>query len=272
MSYAPGAQPGDGMIARAYAAAINAPRLQPHRQATGIMLVSGHGQQDPALGALLAEQTTGPIGTTHLSANAELGDLAVLKSGYEIIVLDLGPEDSPTALCRQLARVGNTAAIVILSPRDESPEVVGALDGGAVDYIVKPYRRYELAARIRNAIRGACGRLEASTNIGPFWFSAQTRTLTVRRSGTCVGLSALEAEVLKMLLRAPGSSVAREALENHLWSAGTSDRRSTLSTIVWRLRRKLATEPDGPRILRHSRAGYTLLDWSAPRAAGTPLS
>ena len=265
MSFAPFSPLGDEAPLMLPAPADTVRRPQAARQAAGIMIVSSPGQDDPTLTALLAGQTTGPIGLAALDPDAGFGCMADLRSGYDVILLNLDRAAHPALLCRQMARAGIMAAIVVLSPRDESPEIVGALDAGAVDYIIKPYRRYEFAARIRNAIRGTRGRLDPSTNIGPYWFSSQTRTLTVRHSGRSISLSTLEADVLKALLREPGHAVSREALEVRLWTNGTPDRRSTLSTIVWRLRRKLASEPDGPHILRHSRAGYTLLDW-----IGTP--
>ena len=198
-------------------------------------------EDDPAIGEQLAEVLTGQ---GHHIRHARTGRQAldeITRAGtVDLILLDLGlPDIDGTALCRQLRSALPDTTIVILTARAEEIDVVLGLDAGADDYLTKPFRLAELAARIRAHLRRASpGRAHAPLQVGRLRIDPSSRRATVDDQE--LRLRPKEFDLLTALATAAGHALTREQLMSEVWDENWSGSTKTLDMHVMALRRKLA--------------------------------
>lgn len=171
---------------------------------------------------------------------------------HDAIILDLMlPElDGMTVLSR-LRQRGRTTPVLILTARGELDDRVAGLDGGADDYLAKPFAFEELLARLRAIVRRGQG--AASNVICIDDLEVDTLAKTVRRGGRAITLSAREYAVLEYLARRPGRTVTRDQLLDALYEPGDEPASNVIDVYIGQLRRKLDT--DQQRRLIHTRRG-----------------
>ncbi len=169
--------------------------------------------------------------------------LVMYRSGtVDLVLLDLGlPDGDGLGLCRTLREDGCPAAVVVLTARAGETDAVAALDSGADDYVVKPFRTQELLARIRAHLRRRaggvdevrCGDLRLDLAARRAWFSDVELVLRPK-----------ELDLLAVLVSEAGTAVRRERLMDEVWDAHWSGSTKTLDVHVANLRRKLADAGD----------------------------
>ena len=207
---------------------------------------------------------------TMLRANAyQVVEAATAREGLaqaagrnpELILLDLGlPDADGVEVARQL-RLTTRAPIIVLSARGREPDKVAALDGGADDYLTKPFGAPELLARIRVALRRAAapddGLLE------PVFVSGALRVDLARREitsdGAPVHLTPTEYKLLAALIRNAGRVVTHRQLLHDVWGANYEQQTHYLRVYMAQLRHKLEPDPTRPRLLTtEAGVGYRL--------------
>jgi two-component system KDP operon response regulator KdpE len=208
---------------------------------------------------------------TMLRANAyQVVEAATAREGLaqaagrnpELILLDLGlPDADGVEVARQL-RLSTRAPIIVLSARGREPDKVAALDGGADDYLTKPFGAPELLARIRVALRRSAapddGLLEPVFASGPLRADLARREITVR--GEPVHLTPTEYKLLAALIRNAGRVVTHRQLLHDVWGANYEAQTHYLRVYMGQLRHKLETDPTRPRLLTtEAGVGYRLL-------------
>jgi DNA-binding response OmpR family regulator len=174
----------------------------------------------------------------------------------DLVVLDLGlPRLDGVEVCRRLRAEGDVP-ILMLTARAETEDRVGGLDSGADDYLVKPFERTELLARIRALLRRRPPRGAALLEVADLTLNPDTRE--VSRGGRELELTNREFELLEYLMRNERLVVSREQLLDDVWGYDPTAATNTIDVFVSNLRRKL--EADGePRLLHTKRgAGYVL--------------
>jgi len=174
----------------------------------------------------------------------------------DAVVLDLGlPGLDGLEVCRQLRDDGDVP-ILILTARDGVDARVEGLDSGADDYLVKPFERQELLARIRALLRRRPPRGSAFVVVGDLKLNPDTRE--VARGDRYVDLTSREFELLEYLMRNERLVVSRESLLDDVWGYAPFAETNTVDVFVSNLRRKLEAEGE-PRMLHTVRgAGYVL--------------
>ncbi|HVC50076.1 MAG TPA: response regulator [Burkholderiales bacterium] len=180
-------------------------------------------------------------------------ELAMETETYAMVLLDLGlPKKSGLELLSTWRRQGNHVPIIILTAHDAISERVQGLDGGADDYLVKPFDLDELSARIRALFRRQAGRTESDIRVGELVFNPVTREVSYK--GAAVVLSAREIGVLEVLLERPGAVLSREQLESRVYGWGEEVGSNAIEVHIHNLRRKL-----GQKAIRNVRGvGYML--------------
>jgi DNA-binding response OmpR family regulator len=174
---------------------------------------------------------------------------------FDLLVLDIGlPVLDGFAVLRRLRQAHSELPVVILTARDSLTDTLAGLEGGADDYMSKPFRFEELLARIRLRVRDdrapeltvlACGEL-----------SLDLRTRRAAVEGKTVDLSAREFSLAEMFLRHPGQVLSREQLLSHVWGYDFDPGSNVVDVYVRYLRRKL-----GPQRIETVRGmGYRLVD------------
>lgn len=174
----------------------------------------------------------------------------------DLVVLDLGlPRLDGVEVCRRL-RADSDVPILMLTARSETEDRVGGLDSGADDYLVKPFERRELLARIRALLRRRPPRGSASLQIADLTLNPDTRE--VRRGAREIELTNREFELLEHLMRNERLVVSRERLLDEVWGYDPTAATNTIDVFISNLRRKL--EAGGESRLLHTKrgAGYVL--------------
>jgi len=187
------------------------------------------------------------------------GETALDEAGDfepDAVVLDLGlPKLDGVEVCRRL-RLEGDMPILILTARDALDARVEGLDSGADDYLVKPFEREELLARMRALLRRRPPRGSAFLVVGDLRLNPDSHE--VLRGERDLELTAREFELLEHLMRNERIVVSRQALLDEVWGYHPFAETNTVDVFISNLRRKLEAGGE-PRVLHTVRgAGYVL--------------
>jgi two-component system, OmpR family, copper resistance phosphate regulon response regulator CusR len=179
-------------------------------------------------------------------------DYAV-TGGFDLMVLDIGlPGMDGFAVLRKLRAERCPMPVVVLTARDSVQDTVAGLEGGADDYMPKPFRFEELLARVR--LRLSTDRTAEVTVLSHGGLHLDLRTRQARSAGRTVDLSAREFALVETFLRHPGQVLSREQLLSHVWGYDFDPGSNVVDVYVRYLRRKLGAE----RIATVRGMGYRL--------------
>ena len=184
----------------------------------------------------------------------------VVKDRPDVVLLDLGLPDVDGLRVLAMIRAVSQVPVIVVTAQDDDRMVVAALDGGADDYVVKPFGVEQVAARIRAVLRrGGANVVAEPYVVGDLAVDPRTRTATL--AGRPLELSRKEFELLLALASRKGDVVTRRELLVEVWQQpyGGGDR--TVDVHVSWLRRKLGETAAQPRYLRTVRGvGVRLVD------------
>jgi DNA-binding response OmpR family regulator len=175
----------------------------------------------------------------------------------DVVILDLGlPRLDGIDVAKRMRDDGDDVPILILTARDALENRVEGLDVGADDYLVKPFERQELLARLRALLRRRPPRGMAPLRVGDLMLNPDTHE--VSRGDRAIDLTQREFELLEYLMRNERLVISRQKLLDEVWGYDPFSITNTIEVFVSNLRRKL--EADGePRLLHTVRgAGYVL--------------
>ena len=174
---------------------------------------------------------------------------------FDLLVLDLGLPGKPGAdVLRDMRLAGNRMPVLILTARDDLDTTVAGLEGGADDYVTKPFRFEELLARIRARLREQPTPELTVLEAGGVALDMRTRRASVE--GRTIELSAREYTMLEVLMRHAGQVLSREQLLSHVWGYDHDPGSNVVDVYVGYLRKKL-----GPDVIETARGmGYRLRD------------
>jgi two-component system, OmpR family, response regulator len=188
------------------------------------------------------------------------GEDALVRAGstaYDAIVLDVMlPGLDGFATCRRLREDNIWAPVLMLTARGAVEDRVAGLDGGADDYLTKPFSFAELLARLRALIRRGQSERPTVVEVGELRLDPATRQ--VWRGGTEISLSAKEFALLEAFMRHPGHVLNRQQLLEQAWDYEYEHRSNVIEVYVRYLRRKI-DQPFGTESIETVRgAGYRL--------------
>ncbi len=190
------------------------------------------------------------------AATGKEGIMAVSVNAPDAVLLDLGlPDENGHDVLKHL-REWYSNAIIIISVQSGEEDIVRALDNGADDYLVKPFRTGELLARIRTAIR----KTGSETNISTASFGDLTidyANRVVRKKNEVIKLTATEYALLSLLSRNDGKVLTHQFLLKEVWGTHQQNESQYLRVFVAQLRKKIETDPNRPKyITTESGIGY----------------
>ena len=191
---------------------------------------------------------------------AARGEDALWMAGsteYDAIVLDVMlPGIDGFEVCRRLRADGVWAPVLMLTARDGVSDRVAGLDGGADDYLTKPFSYAELLARLRALARRGAVERPSELEVGELRLDPATRR--VWRGETEITLSAKEFTLLETFMRRPGEVLSRFQLLEHAWDYEYENRSNVVDSFVRLLRRKVDRPFDAHSIETVRGAGYRL--------------
>ncbi len=194
-----------------------------------------------------------------LSATQGSEGLSMVESeSPDVIVLDLKlPDMNGFEVLRKIRDISDTP-VIILSGMNEETDVIRGLEFGADDYITKPFRKMELLARIKSAMRRLQKSTEQTTLVcGPVKYFPITRQVFVDNRD--VRLTVTEADILSVLLKNKGLVVTHSELSLAIWGEDYPNSADTLKVHIRHLREKLENNPSHPEmILTRPGVGYSL--------------
>lgn len=195
--------------------------------------------------------------TTDIVEDANLAIEVALTGNYDLVLLDLGlPGRDGLEVLEELRGQGFQAPILIVTARDDIQDKVAGFEGGASDYLTKPFRFEELLARIKVRLRD---RSAATASSEPMLLAVGDLTLDLRTRQVKVGekwveLPAREFTLAEMFFRNPGQILTREQLLDRVWGYDYDPGSNVVDVYVGYLRKKL-----GGKVIETVRgAGYRL--------------
>jgi two-component system, OmpR family, response regulator len=214
-------------------------------------------EDEPKMAALLRRGLVEEGYAADVAATGEDALWMARAAPYDAIVLDVMlPGVDGFDVCRQLRAGGVWSPILLLTARDGVEDRVAGLDGGADDYLTKPFSFAELLARLRALARRGPAERPAVLEIGTLRLDPATRQ--VRRGDVEIELSAKEFAVLETFMHRPGEVLSRLDVLEHAWDYGYENRSNVVDVLVRALRLKI-DRPFGVRSLETVRgAGYRL--------------
>jgi DNA-binding response OmpR family regulator len=193
--------------------------------------------------------------TPTVVADGPTGYDYAMTGEFDLVVLDINlPGMDGFEVLRRLRRAGNAIPVIILTARTSTSDTVAGLEGGADDYMPKPFRFEELLARVRLRLRSERREDAPVLAHGDLLLDLLTRRAEV--AGRSVDLSAREFALAETFLRNPGRVLSREQLLSHVWGYDFEPGSNVVDVYVRYLRRKLGAA----RIETVRGMGYRLTD------------
>ena len=172
------------------------------------------------------------------AADGERADFLGHTERYDAVLLDLGlPKMDGLTLLRRWREAGLDMPVLVLTARGSWHEKVRGIDGGADDYVGKPFQIEEVLARLRALIRRSSGQVTPELRCGPVVLDPRGARVTV--DGVPVKLASHEFRVLSYLMHHRGRIVSQSELTEHIYSQGFDRDSNTVEVFIARLRRKL---------------------------------
>ena len=193
--------------------------------------------------------------------SVESGVEAIEREAYDLAVMDIMLPGHPRGgieVCSRLRQLRPHTPILMLTALDSVASKVGALDGGADDYLAKPFHLDELAARVRALLR-------RSPRVTPPMLRARggiqldPATRTAHRSGRSIPLTAKEYAVLEYLMRNAGTVISSSELIDHAWDSNYIGFSNVVQTYIRYLRKKLNLPGEDDIIHTRRGAGYIIM-------------
>lgn len=198
----------------------------------------------------------------HALTGEEGLSLAEMES-HNVIILDMGlPDMSGNDITKALRNASNNVPILVLSARTQLEDKLAALDLGADDFMIKPFHRDELLARLHALLRRSEGLNSHVVQIGDLQIDIRNKQLLVENKP--VTLTRKEFEILELLAMRQGRPVEKSTLMNHLYGSNDEPEIKIIDVFICSLRKKLAEYNKGRHCIETVRGrGYALRDCEA---------
>ena len=214
-------------------------------------------EDEPAMAELLQSALSEEGHIVTLAADGQHALQLARASRFDLIVLDLMlPRVDGFEVARQLRQARIRTPVLVLTARDSPADIVRALDGGADDYLTKPFSLDVFLARVRAVSRR--GEIPQAVSLNAGALSLNTASRTVIRSGKHISLTPREYSLLELLMRHKGRVLSRSSIVEAIWGFDAEIEENTLDVFIKLLRNKVEVL-DAPRLIRTVRGiGYCL--------------
>ncbi|GAB3293665.1 response regulator [Epidermidibacterium keratini] len=194
---------------------------------------------------------------TTVADNGETALLLARTGAFDLVVLDIGlPRLSGFEVLQRLRDEGHEVPVIVLTARDTVGDTVAGLEGGANDYMTKPFEFAELLARIKLRIRDVETTGSESEGLEAAGLHLDVRSRRVSGDGVLADLTSREYAVLELLMRNPGQLLSRDQILDRVWGFDHDPSSNVVEVFIRALRRKIGEH----RIETVRGLGYRLRD------------
>lgn len=195
-------------------------------------------EDDEALAKFVRQGLEGEHYTVDMVADGEQARAAAIEVEYDLVILDLSlPKLDGVSVLRHLRLKKPSLPVLILTQRTRVEDKVQCLDGGADDYLAKPFAFSELSARIRALVRRSHLPSESVLTVGDLKLDRVQRL--VERAGRRIELTTKELALLEYLMRNASRSVTRSMIIEHVWNLTFDTTTNVVDVYINYLRRKI---------------------------------
>ena len=208
--------------------------------------------------------------TVHTAATMAAGMAVLQREPVDLLVIDVMlPDGNGLQVCRRLRAEGALMPILVISALGTQLDKVGAFEGGADDYMTKPFDPSEVVARVhalaRRTHQAWAPALQTRLCVGVACLDVAKQCIEVEGADHIIPLTKMEAQLLHVLLRNAGHVVARDQLITEAWGADYEGSSNQLEVYVHRLRRKLRVALGAAEVIRTVPGG----SYEVPAHAGS---
>jgi two-component system, OmpR family, KDP operon response regulator KdpE len=221
---------------------------------TGVLVIDDEAQIRRLLRVGLEKQGF----DVHAAGTGEEGLQMLIGRKPDIVILDLGLPDLDGAEVLARIRSWSTVPVIVLSVRNGEEDIVNLLDGGADDYLIKPFNTGELVARMRVALRHAAPQETQETFVtGRLSVDLLNREVTV--AGEPVKLTPTEYGLVRLFVQHAGRILTHKQILREVWGPNADEETNYLRVFITGLRKKLEENPQMPElIVTEPGVGYRL--------------
>ena len=175
--------------------------------------------------------------------NGQIVETAVRSQNYDIVLLDLGLPGKDGLMVLKLLRQSHPhLPVIILTARDDIDSRLSGLDGGADDYMIKPFDMSELLARMRVALRQRSNQATSQLHNGPIVLDLSNYQVSIDGIEQSILLSNKEFSILQALMLHPGQIYSRSELEDKVYGWGEEVESNAIDFLIHALRKKIGKE------------------------------
>ena len=198
-------------------------------------------EDEPRLASFLEKGLKANGFVTTVVEDGHIASLVARDDEFDLVLLDIGlPGMDGFHVLSEIRSRGQRLPVIFLTARDELDDKITGLEGGADDYMTKPFRFEELVARVRVRLREGGSREQSKLEAGGIILDTRTRQASA--GGERVTLTAREFTLLETLMRHPGQMLSREQLLSHVWGYDYDPGSNVVDVYIGYLRRKLGDE------------------------------
>lgn len=200
-------------------------------------------EDEPRIAAFVAKGLKSAGYTTHVESSGIVGAQLAVSDDFDLVILDVGlPDIDGFEVLDRLRGQGVSIPVIMLTARSSVTDTVAGLEGGADDYMAKPFSFEELLARVRLRLRADASSAASATTLTHRDLSLDLRTRRATVNGREVDLSAREFTLAEAFLTNPGQVLSREQLLSGVWGYDFDPGSNVVDVYVRYLRRKLGAE------------------------------
>ncbi|GAB4463392.1 MAG: response regulator transcription factor [Anaerolineales bacterium] len=212
---------------------------------------------DASLTDLLAEYLREQGHAVHTASDGQKGLRAFFEQKPDLVILDVTMPKMDGWETLKRIREMSRAPVIMLTARDEEPNVLRGFSLGADDYVTKPFSFAQLGARVK-AVLARAGDTSAHAErleVGGLRVDLASRRVT--RDGELIPLTPTEFKLLVVLMRHPGKVISAEELVREVWGPQYANEIGFVRRYVWHLRQKVEKDPENPEYIHNERGfGY----------------
>ncbi len=212
---------------------------------------------DASLSELLGEYLRGQGFAVHTAADGQKGLRAFYEQKPDLVILDVTmPKLDGWETLKRLREVSDTP-VIMLTARDEEPNILRGFSLGADDYVTKPFSFAQLAARVKAVLARRGAGISTAERLEAGGLQVDFATRRVTRDGELLALTPTEFKLLTVLMRRAGEVVSPEELVREVWGPQYANEIGFVRRYVWHLRQKVEKDPENPRYIHNERGfGY----------------